>query len=105
MDLADRPRALAAELLAAGARFTIVGGLAKRLRGLPHRPRDLDIAVAETDLDALRHALEAVGASVPVRLRSGSRCTTAWGCIDVFIGEVRATHDVQIDGHPVRIAT
>lgn len=82
------PLELAAELLARGARMTVVGGTARRLAGDPRPPRDLDVVVAEDDVDALVHALAGLGA--PVRAASllrarDVRVLTAWGPLDVFV--------------------
>jgi hypothetical protein len=65
----------------------------------------LDIAVAVADVDALRRALATIGATVPARLLSATRCTTAWGPLDVFIVEVSSATDVVRGARSVRIAT
>ena len=88
MDLADRPIDLAAALVEAGARLTVSGGTARRLRGAPHRPRDLDVLVAEPDVPGLVDALRTLGVDAEARRLLRSRCSrldTSYGPLDVFV--------------------
>lgn len=106
MLLADRSVALAVSLHRAGARFTVVGGTARWLLGARLPPADLDLVVAPLSLPALRASLQALGADVPRRLRSGTRCRTTWGPVDVFVDERTPAHrDVVVLGASLRVAT
>jgi NAD(P)-dependent dehydrogenase (short-subunit alcohol dehydrogenase family) len=51
--LGDLPVQLARELVARGAQVVVVGGSARRLLGAARPPRDLDVVVAERDVDGL----------------------------------------------------
>lgn len=98
MDLRDRPVDLAVALTAAGARMVVVGGVARRLRGSQHRPRDLDVVVAPADLPDL----VAVTRSL---LRSGcSRLETSYGLLDVFVGRAPSAAPVLVAGVELPVA-
>lgn len=102
-----RPLALAAELGRLGSPAVVVGGTARHLRDGAGDPADLDLAVADADLPALVAALARLGS--PVGLRSLERCrcvrvATAWGPLDVFVGDVPTWREVRMDGVAVRVA-
>lgn len=107
MDLRDRPVDLAVALTAAGARMVVVGGVARRLRGSQHRPRDLDVVVAPADLPDLVDALRALGVDAVTRslLRSGcSRLETSYGLLDVFVGRAPSAAPVLVAGVELPVA-
>ena len=98
-----------AEVLARhGARFVVVGGTARRLRGGSHGPRDLDVAVLAADVPGLARVLH--GLSTPVdagALGRGrpSSIATGWGPLDAFVVEdLPAADPVDVDGVPVEVA-
>ena len=108
MDLSQRPLQLAAALVGAGAEVVVVGGAARRLRGLPHRPADLDVVVAPAGTGRLVGALRVIGVDTTAArlLRSGcSRLETSYGPLDVFVGAVPAAQTARVDGVAVRFAT
>ena len=108
MDLSQRPLQLAVALSRAGAEVVMVGGAARRLNGLPHRPADLDVVVAPEGTIRLVDALRVLGVdSTSARLlRSGcSRLETSYGPLDVFVGALPAAETLGLDGVAVRVAT
>lgn len=111
VDLGSRGAELAVELVAAGARITVVGSTARRLVGrcaVP--PRDLDVVVAPGDVDRLADALAAVGvpaAAARLRRASVTSWATAWGPLDVFVrpGGARGQRVVvDVAGREVAVA-
>lgn len=90
LDLSWRPVALACALVDAGADLVVVGGTARHLRGQPHCPRDLDVAV--TELASLLTALSRFGVRADLRgvTRGVVRVDTALGPLDVFRGTALA---------------
>ena len=99
MDLADRPLDLAVALARLGATFTVVGGAARRLRGRPHVPRDLDVLVDAASVASFRQALDRIGADVPRRFLPATRVATSWGPLDVFVGRAGRVRAVEHAGH------
>jgi len=96
---------LAVALVRGGAEVVVVGGTARLLRGAPHRPRDLDVVVAEQAVPALVGALGELGETVSVAalLRCGEMAvSTSYGRLDVFVGRRPAASGVLVDG--VRLA-
>ena len=98
------PVELAHELVAHGAQVVVVGGTAGHLLGAARAPRDLDVVVAEDDVEGLVRALDELGTP----LRSASllrardlRVLTGWGPLDVFVRKGRPY--VEVDG--LRVAT
>lgn len=89
---------LARELVARGAQVVVVGGTARRLLGAPRAPRDLDVVVAERDVDRLVRALDSLGSplrSASLRRVRDLRVLTAWGPLDVFVRDGVASVEVE----------
>ena len=84
------PVELAHELVARGARLVVVGGTARHLLGAARPPRDLDVAVAEQDVEGLASALSDLGCLLRtaslLRVRT-LRVLTGWGPLDVFVAD------------------
>ena len=101
MDLSRRPVDLAVALVRGGAEVVVVGGTARLLRGEAHRPRDLDVVVAQEAVPALVQALGALGETVcaDALLRCGeSAVRTSYGPLDVFVRRRPAASGVLVDG-------
>ena len=111
VDLACRPAQLAAELTRRGADAVVVGGTARwlcsgLLRSGPLRPRDLDLVVEPTAVEALVSSLAEL--QVPARVAPVLRCRdvrfeTAWGPLDVFVDARPAARPVLVEGVPVAV--
>ena len=96
-----RPARLAAELVRGGAALVVVGSTARALLDPRVEPADLDVAVADDDLDALVGALAQVGvpaSGVALRRARVVSLSTAWGPLDVFVGAVPPCTAVEVDG-------
>ena len=104
MDLSRRPLHLAAALADSGADLTVVGGVARRLRGAVHRPRDLDVVVEEEGVPGLLLALRSLGVVAPARLRTCTRLATAWGPLDVFVADHPPRDALVADGAVLQVA-
>ncbi len=91
----DRLLLLAAMLVSRGVDLVVVGGVARVISGVPHRPADLDIAVDE-DSDNLARLIEtllSLGTTGSLSLspelvarRSPLRVVTSFGPLDIFVG-------------------
>ncbi len=98
---------LAAELSRLGAHAVVVGGVARLLRSGAGHPRDLDVVVAEPDVDALVSVLALLGARLSaraLRLRQCVHVDTAWGPLDVFLGAAPASDEFDVAGVRLRVA-
>ena len=99
---------LALLLAEADARFVIVGGTARLLRGTPHTPNDLDIVVSPTEIAKVEAALAELRRAGQQLLRGGGspqRVLTSWAPVDVFVKDDLPTwHTVEIDGTRLRVA-
>ena len=88
--VAGRSVALAVELVHRGAKFVVVGGTARWLTEGSRQPRDLDVAVDEEEVPTLVSALAQVGVHISCAMLLRCRqvgLASAWGPIDVFVGE------------------
>lgn len=99
---------LALLLVEADARFVIVGGTARLLRGTPHTPNDLDIVVSPTGIERIEAVVADLRIAGQRPLRAGGsprRVWTSWSPIDVFVeDDLPAWHAVEIDGTRLRVA-
>ena len=96
-----RPVALACELARLGATVVVVGGTARLLRDATRDPADLDVVVPDAGVPALVAALAALGCTTTERQLVVGRCVrvdTAWGPLDVFVGDVPPSHWIPADG-------
>jgi hypothetical protein len=106
MAASHRSVELAAELGRLGAHAVVVGGVARLLRTGAGHPHDLDVVVAEPDVDALVSALALLGSSLSARaLRLGGcvHVDTAWGPLDVFLGAAPASDELDVAGVRLRV--
>ena len=116
MTLCEGRILLAATLVSRGVDLVVVGGVARVLSGVPHKPADLDIALDEDSDNLVRlvEALLSLGAAESLPLtpelvvrRSPLRVVTSFGPLDIFVGRDlpsdTATH--VIGGFPVRFAS
>jgi NADPH-dependent ferric siderophore reductase len=104
MDLSQRPLQLAVALARTGVEVTVVGGLARRLHGADHRPRDLDVVVDPTGVPALLAALETLGVVTPPRLRTCTTLATSWGPLDVFVASHPPREALISEGQVLQVA-
>lgn len=99
---------LALLLVEADARFVIVGGTARLLRGTPHTPKDLDIVVSPTEIGRAEAVVADLRIAGQRLLRGGGspqRVWTSWSPMDVFVEDgLPGWHMVEIDGTRLRVA-
>lgn len=96
MDLSWRPVELALHLARDGVEFVVVGGTARRLLGGQGAPADLDVVVQDVE-PVVRSAARLGARSVSARV-TPARLTTCFGPLDVFVGQVRITRQVNVHG-------
>ena len=107
---------LAAALVSREVEFVVVGGVARALRGVPHQPADLDVAVDEDSANLVRlvEALLRFGVAGSLQLtpelvvrRSPLRVVTSFGPLDIFVGsDLPGDAAVEVvGGFPVRFAS
>lgn len=102
-----RPVALALEADALGARFVVVGGAARALLGRAGTPRDLDVVVADDDVEAFADAVHLLGGRLTapaLRRCRDVHVDTAWGPLDVFVADPPPSTSVEVDGRVLAVA-
>jgi hypothetical protein len=102
-----RPVALACELARLGATVVVVGGTARLLRDGAHDPADLDVVVPDAAVPSLVSALEALGCTTTRRRLVVGRCVrvdTAWGPLDVFVGDLPPSREIPVGGIGIQVA-
>lgn len=107
VDLSRRPVDLALALVRGGAEVVVVGGAARVLLGGGGSPRDLDVVVAQDDVDRLVESLRGLGSRVTARalLRGRDvRVDTGYGPLDVFVADLPAAKPVLVDGERLAVA-